>query len=293
MKEQSTSSVMGRKLRLALAFVVVLAVMAPVAVIAAGGTFVDDDTSIFEGDIEWMAANAITSGCGPDTYCPESNVTRGQMAAFMKRLATKKVVDAATAVTADSAASADHATTADNAASADHATTADSAATAVNADNADTLNGLSSAKFARGNPTLGTPVIFTGADVAVTSGTDTVIVAATILDLPDYCGIGFTSHEVLLMAGGTVEWTAGQGEGRMGLTADTTVLSFNGSTRVFSLEDDADTDIQYASIESHYVTSLANGTHTLRLMADGFNGTLEYEVRNANLTVIEMGWSCA
>ncbi len=109
MKENSTSSVMGRKLRLALAFVVVLAVMAPVAVIAAGGTFVDDDTSIFEGDIEWMAANGITSGCGPDTYCPEDNVTRGQMAAFMKRLATKKVVDAATAVTADSAATAEDA----------------------------------------------------------------------------------------------------------------------------------------------------------------------------------------
>ncbi|MDX2344608.1 MAG: S-layer homology domain-containing protein [Acidimicrobiia bacterium] len=106
MKENSTSGVLGRKPRLALAFAVVLAVMAPVAVIAAGGTFVDDDTSIFEGDIEWMAANGITSGCGPDTYCPEDNVTRGQMAAFMKRLATKKVVDAATAVTADSATTA-------------------------------------------------------------------------------------------------------------------------------------------------------------------------------------------
>ncbi len=76
----------------------------PVAAIAAGGAFIDDDTSIFEADIEWMAANGITSGCNPptnDRYCPGDNVTRGQMAAFMKRLATKKVVDAATAVDSD------------------------------------------------------------------------------------------------------------------------------------------------------------------------------------------------
>ena len=103
MEKESTISVSRRTVRLALAFAVVLAVLAPVAVIAAGGTFVDDDNSIFEAEIEWMAANGITSACGPDTYCPNSNVTRGEMAAFMKRLATKKVVNAATAVTADNA----------------------------------------------------------------------------------------------------------------------------------------------------------------------------------------------
>jgi hypothetical protein len=100
-------------MRRALILVVVLAVLAPVAVFAAGGTFVDDDTSIFEANIEWMSANGITSGCGPDTYCPEDNVTRGQMAAFMQRLATLKVVDAATAVEADHAAEADNAGTVD------------------------------------------------------------------------------------------------------------------------------------------------------------------------------------
>lgn len=91
-----------RSLKLVLAMAVVVTVLAPVAVIAAGGTFVDDDASEFESSIEWLAANGITSGCGEDTFCPEDNVTRGQMAAFMQRLATKKVVDAATAVTADS-----------------------------------------------------------------------------------------------------------------------------------------------------------------------------------------------
>ena len=71
----------------------------PVAAIAAGGAFIDDDTSIFEGDIDWMAANGITLGCNPptnDRYCPDDDVTRGQMAAFMHRLAVNKVVDAAT-----------------------------------------------------------------------------------------------------------------------------------------------------------------------------------------------------
>ncbi|KAA3638935.1 MAG: S-layer homology domain-containing protein [Armatimonadetes bacterium] len=81
-----------------LLMVAVLALfVVPVAAIAAGGTFTDDDTSVFEGDIEWMAANGITAGCNPPTndhYCPDDAVTRGQMAAFMKRLATKKVVDA-------------------------------------------------------------------------------------------------------------------------------------------------------------------------------------------------------
>jgi len=75
----------------------VLAVLAPVAVYAAGGTFTDDDTSVFEADIEWMASTGITFGCNPpdnDNYCPTKAVNRGQMAAFMHRLADNQVVDA-------------------------------------------------------------------------------------------------------------------------------------------------------------------------------------------------------
>jgi len=62
----------------------------PVAVMAAGGTFTDDDTSMFEADIEWLAATGVTRGCNPptnDNFCPNSTVTRGQMAAFMRRFA--------------------------------------------------------------------------------------------------------------------------------------------------------------------------------------------------------------
>ena len=50
--------------------------------------FVDDDDSIFEADIERLAAAGITRGCNPpdnDRFCPDSNVTREQMAAFLVR----------------------------------------------------------------------------------------------------------------------------------------------------------------------------------------------------------------
>jgi hypothetical protein len=56
--------------------------------IGPGGTFFDDDFSVFEADIEWMAIEGITKGCNPpvnDMFCPTSSVTRGQMAAFLVR----------------------------------------------------------------------------------------------------------------------------------------------------------------------------------------------------------------
>ncbi|MGF1665672.1 MAG: CAP domain-containing protein [Acidimicrobiia bacterium] len=48
-------------------------------------TFGDDNTSVFETDIEWLAATGITLGCAPDRFCPDDTVTRGQMAAFLNR----------------------------------------------------------------------------------------------------------------------------------------------------------------------------------------------------------------
>ncbi len=61
------------------------------------GTFYDDDDSIFENAIEKLAASGITNGCNPpanDRFCPEDSVTRGQMAAFLKRaLGDRFIVD--------------------------------------------------------------------------------------------------------------------------------------------------------------------------------------------------------
>ncbi len=101
------------KRRYALIAALVAAILiVPAAVFASNGFGDVPDSEIFHGDIEWMATNGITSGCGGGNYCPDDNVTRGQMAAFMKRLATKKVVSAATAVSAETALTASTAGTA-------------------------------------------------------------------------------------------------------------------------------------------------------------------------------------
>ena len=56
---------------------------------AATDFFTDDDTSIFEDDINAIAAVGITAGCNPpanDNFCPDDPVTRGQMATFLARV---------------------------------------------------------------------------------------------------------------------------------------------------------------------------------------------------------------
>ena len=47
--------------------------------------FSDDNSSIFEANINRLAASGITTGCSPTTFCPDNVVTRGQMAAFLDR----------------------------------------------------------------------------------------------------------------------------------------------------------------------------------------------------------------
>jgi hypothetical protein len=55
---------------------------------AATAPFSDTAGSVHETDIAIIAAAGITTGCNPpanDRFCPGEHVTRGQMAAFMKR----------------------------------------------------------------------------------------------------------------------------------------------------------------------------------------------------------------
>jgi peptidoglycan/xylan/chitin deacetylase (PgdA/CDA1 family) len=57
---------------------------------AGSDAFVDDDDSIFQTDIERLAAAGITRGCNPpdnDRFCPGDPVTRGHIAAFLHRAA--------------------------------------------------------------------------------------------------------------------------------------------------------------------------------------------------------------
>jgi len=57
----------------------------------AGDLFEDDDSSVFESDIDRLATAGITRGCNPGQgntrFCPDDVVTRGQMAAFLRRAA--------------------------------------------------------------------------------------------------------------------------------------------------------------------------------------------------------------
>jgi len=118
------------KRRLIITLVTLLLVaLVPAAVMAAGGTFIDDDDSIFEANIEWLASADVTKGCNPGEgntkFCPDDNVTRGQMAAFMQRFAQYLDAEDGTPAQADNATTADSATTADEATIADDARTVD------------------------------------------------------------------------------------------------------------------------------------------------------------------------
>lgn len=88
------------------AAIVAAMLVVPIAVFA-GHQFNDvPNDHIFHTGITWMADNGITVGCNAegDEFCPDDNVTRGQMSTFMKRLAENQVVDAATSLDADALA---------------------------------------------------------------------------------------------------------------------------------------------------------------------------------------------
>jgi uncharacterized protein YkwD len=50
-----------------------------------GGGFTDIAASLFRADITWLASRHITDGCTATRFCPNSAVTRGQMASFLSR----------------------------------------------------------------------------------------------------------------------------------------------------------------------------------------------------------------
>ena len=50
--------------------------------------FADDDRSSYQTNINRLAESRIASGCGHGRFCPNSGITRGQMAAFLHRALT-------------------------------------------------------------------------------------------------------------------------------------------------------------------------------------------------------------
>lgn len=63
--------------------------------------FQDGPFGVHEAGVDWLAGSGVTTGCTTSTYCPQSPVTRAQMATFLHRLSghapgTPSSVDAAT-----------------------------------------------------------------------------------------------------------------------------------------------------------------------------------------------------
>jgi|FLYL01.1.fsa_nt_gi hypothetical protein len=97
MKDQYTIRVPKRWAKGALIALVTALVVAPVTAIASHSFTDVPDTNTFHADIEWLKDAGVTKGCNPPSntqFCPDDPVTRGQMAAFMHRLADNQVVDA-------------------------------------------------------------------------------------------------------------------------------------------------------------------------------------------------------
>jgi len=74
--------------KLLLFAIVAAAVAVPSVASAHGGGFTDVPADhVFHDDIQWLADQGITNGCTETTFCPDNNVTRGQMAALLHRFA--------------------------------------------------------------------------------------------------------------------------------------------------------------------------------------------------------------
>src|SRR5690606_30545794 len=90
---------MSNRYRLA-ALAAVVAMLAVPSAVTASHTFVDvRDSNVHHDDITWLQNAGVTRGCNPPAnteFCPDEPVLRQEMASFMRRLAEKRVVDAAT-----------------------------------------------------------------------------------------------------------------------------------------------------------------------------------------------------
>jgi hypothetical protein len=86
-----------RRRALIASIVLTAVVVAPTAVWAADRFTDVPDSNVFHDDIGWLADSGVTIGCDPPAntlFCPSDEVTREQMAAFLRRLSENQVVDA-------------------------------------------------------------------------------------------------------------------------------------------------------------------------------------------------------
>jgi hypothetical protein len=86
----SPTPVRPGRLRWLIPLTLVMVLGIPISVIAAHAFDDVPDSNTFHDAIGWLAENEITLGCNPPSnteFCPTDNVTRQQMAGFMRRLA--------------------------------------------------------------------------------------------------------------------------------------------------------------------------------------------------------------
>jgi hypothetical protein len=67
------------------AAVVVMTLSSATPAPTTGVTFTDIGGSSFRDQIVWLVDKGIASGCAPSRFCPEAQIQRGQLAAFMAR----------------------------------------------------------------------------------------------------------------------------------------------------------------------------------------------------------------
>lgn len=78
----------------------------PVAVYASHSFTDVPNSNTFHADIDWLKDSGVTKGCNPPVntrFCPDDYVTRGQMAAFMRRFAQYIRAEDGTPAQADNA----------------------------------------------------------------------------------------------------------------------------------------------------------------------------------------------
>lgn len=226
---------------------VVGALLVPVAVFASHQFNDVPDSHIFHTGISWMKDNNITVGCNPPAntnYCPNDNVTRGEMATFMKRLAENKVVNAATA---------------------------------TNADDANLLDGIDSTGFVQTADTAvyTSPVWGAAIDWQIdgqSSITGTIAAATKILDLTvESPGTGVLALNYTL---GVFKVSAAYYGGAW-LQYDNGTCAFanriHASSTYFDSEADSTDDLNY--VASTVVKSTTAGSHTISLCSGLFSGS--------------------
>lgn len=102
-----TIRIPGKWARVGTTVVVTTLIVAPLAAYASHSFTDVPDTQTFHDDIAWMEASGVTKGCNPPDntqYCPNEDVTRAQMAAFMHRFSEYLGAEDGTPTLADDAA---------------------------------------------------------------------------------------------------------------------------------------------------------------------------------------------